>query len=73
MHYFHLNYSYIQDQKNGDSFNNLTRLTWLMHTSFFTLKMESVHKITIFDLKMMVKSGLEKIFLTFLHEEANFF
>ena len=24
----------------------------------FTLKMESVHKITIFGLKMMVKSGL---------------
>ena len=33
----------------------------------FTLKMESVSKNTIFDLKMMVKSGLEKIFLKFLH------
>ena len=32
----------------------------------FTLKMESVSKITIFGLKMMVKSGLEKIFLKFL-------
>ena len=30
--------------------------------SFFTLKTESVSKITIFGLKMMVKSGLEKIF-----------
>ena len=29
--------------------------------------MESVTKNTIFDLKMMVKSGLEKIFLKFLH------
>ena len=34
----------------------------------FTLKMESVSKNTIFGLKMMVKSGLEKIFLKFLHE-----
>ena len=33
----------------------------------FTLKMESVSKNTIFSLKMMVKSGLEKIFLKFLH------
>ena len=33
----------------------------------FTLKMESVSKNTIFDLKMMVKIGLEKIFLKFLH------
>ena len=39
----------------------------------FTLKMESVSKITIFGLKMMVKSGLEKIFLKFLHAEAIFF
>ena len=33
----------------------------------FTLKMESVSKNTIFGLKMMVKSGLEKIFFKFLH------
>ena len=33
----------------------------------FTLKMESVYKNTIFGLKMMVKSGLEKIYLKFLH------
>jgi hypothetical protein len=33
----------------------------------FTLKMESVSKNTIFGLKMMVKSGLEKIFSKFLH------
>ena len=33
----------------------------------FTLKMESVYKNTIFGLKMTVKSGLEKIFLKFLH------
>ena len=33
----------------------------------FTLKMESVSKNTIFGLKMMVKSGLGKIFLKFLH------
>ena len=33
----------------------------------FTLKMESVSKNTIFGLKMMAKSGLEKIFLKFLH------
>ena len=33
----------------------------------FTLKMESQPKNTIFGLKMMVKSGLEKIFFKFLH------
>ena len=33
----------------------------------FTLKMESVFKNTIFGIKMTVKSGLEKIFLKFLH------
>ena len=33
----------------------------------FTLKMESVPKNSIFGLKMMVKSGLEKIFLKYLH------
>ena len=33
----------------------------------FTLKMESVSKNTIFGLKMMVISGLEKIFVKFLH------
>ena len=33
----------------------------------FTLKMESESKITIFGLKMMVKSGLKNIFLKFLH------
>ena len=35
----------------------------------FTLKMESVSKNTIFGLKMMVKRGLEKILLKFLHAE----
>ena len=33
----------------------------------FTLKMESVFKNTIFGLKMMVKSGLEKFILKSLH------
>ena len=33
----------------------------------FTLKMESVSKNTIFDLKMMVKSGVEKFILKSLH------
>jgi hypothetical protein len=40
---------------------------------FFTLKMESVPKIATFGLKMIVKSGLEKIFSKFLHAEAIFF
>ena len=34
----------------------------------FTLKLESGSKITIFGLKMMVKSGLEKFILKSLHE-----
>ena len=33
----------------------------------FTVKMESVSKNTIFDLKIMVKSGLEKFILKYLH------
>ena len=48
----------------------------LLNTSYltdsyisFTLKMESVSKSTIFGLKMMVKSGLEKIILKSLHVE----
>ena len=35
--------------------------------------MEYGWNFTIFGLKMMVKSGLEKIFLEFLHAEAIFF
>ena len=38
----------------------------------YVLKMEYVFKINIFGLKMMVKSGLEKIFLKFLHAQAIF-
>ena len=37
----------------------LSRLTWLNHTLFFTLKMESVSKYSILGLKMMVKSGID--------------
>ena len=39
----------------------------------FTLKMESISKNTIVGLKMTVKSGLERIFLKFLHVKAIFF
>ena len=35
-------------------------------------KMEYVSKIIIFGLKMMVKSGLEKIFLKSLHAQSLF-
>jgi hypothetical protein len=38
----------------------------------YVLKMEYVSKINIFGLKMMVKSGLEKIFLKFLHAQGLF-
>ena len=34
--------------------------------------MEYVYKINIFGLKMMMKSGLEKIFLKFLHVQSLF-
>ena len=37
----------------------------------FTLKMESVSQIKNFVLKMMVKSGLEKIFFDYLHAGHN--
>ena len=39
----------------------------------YVLKMEYVSKTNTFGLKMMVKSGLEKMFLKFLHAEAIFF
>ena len=39
----------------------------------FTLKMESVSKNTILGLKMMVKSGLKKFILKFLHAGDIFF
>ena len=49
-------------------------VTTLINTSYltdsyirFTLKMESVTKNTIFGLKRMVKSGLEKFILKSLH------
>ena len=38
----------------------------------YVLKMEYVSKINIFGLKLMVKSGLEKIFLKFLHAQDPF-
>ena len=50
-------------------FSNMVFNTSYLTDSYivFTLKMESESKNTIFGLKMMVKSGLEKIFLKFLH------
>ena len=39
----------------------------------FTLKMESVSKNTIFGLKMMVKSGLENLFLNPSMREDSYF
>ena len=38
----------------------------------YLLKMEYVSKFNILGLKMMVKSGLEKIFLKFLHAQSLF-
>ena len=38
----------------------------------YVLKMKYVSKINIFGLNMMVKSGLEKIFLKFLHARGLF-
>ena len=38
----------------------------------YVLKMEYVSKINIFGQNMMVKSGLEKIFLKFLHAQGLF-
>ena len=38
----------------------------------YILKMEYVSKTNIFGIKMMVKSGLEKIFLKFLHAQGPF-
>ena len=38
----------------------------------YVLKIEYVPKINIFGLKMMMKCGLEKIFLKFLHAQSLF-
>ena len=38
----------------------------------YVLKMEYVSKINVLGLNMMVKSGVEKIFLKFLHAQAIF-
>jgi hypothetical protein len=38
----------------------------------YVLEMEYLHKINGFGLKMMVKSGLEKNILKFLHAQAIF-
>ena len=38
----------------------------------YVLKMEYVSKISIFDLKIMVKSGIKKIFLKLLHVQSLF-
>ena len=58
----------------GNLLSRFTDLYILINTSYltdsyigFTLKMESVSKNTIFGLKMMVKSGLEKIILKSLN------
>ena len=40
------------------------------YNEFFTLKSQSVYEITIFCLKMMLKSGLEKIFWKSLHARS---
>ena len=39
---------------------------------FYELKMEYVPKINMFGLKILVKSGLDKIVLKFLHAKAFF-
>jgi hypothetical protein len=44
---------------------------FLLHL-VYVLKMEYVYKINIFGQKMMMKSGLEKTFLKFLHEQSLF-
>ena len=59
--FFHCLYSKI------DQINALTRLYLTDSYIIFTLKMESVSRNTIFVLKMIVKSGLEKILLKFFH------
>ena len=45
----------------------LTRLTWLIHKSVLPPDWNLYTQNTIFGLKMMVKSGLEKFILKYLH------
>ena len=56
------------DSQKCGCYNLFAQKIWMLNI-VFTLKMESVSKITTFGLKMMVKSGPEKIFLKFLHAQ----
>ena len=61
-------------QSTNISLRNYFNMSYLTNSySDFTLKMESVAKITIFGPKMTVKSALERIFSKLLHSEAIFF
>ena len=73
--YFHSSVEGVDYDRNAPKLRTVFQSTSYLTNSyiFFTLEIESVSKITIFGLKMMVKSGLEKIFLKFLHAEAIFF
>ena len=54
-------------------FSNVFSTSYLTGSyTVFTLKMESQPKNIIFSLKMMMKSGLEKFILKFLHA-GNYF
>ena len=58
----------IQNENLKKSIAYLLNLSYLTDSYIaFTLKMESIFKNSIFGLKMMVKSVLEKIFLKFFH------
>ena len=56
-----------QSPRNSQA-DNILNMSYLTDSYIvFILKIESVSKNTIFGVKIMVKSGLEKIFLKFLH------
>ena len=56
----------------NQNLKTLTPNTPLIQLLVCLVKMEYEPKISIFGLKLMMKSGLEKIFLKFLHAQAVF-
>ena len=63
----------LQNEKKKEILLALTHnIAVIQSSSYYTLKTEPLPRITIFGLKMLVNSGLEKIFLKFLQADNYF-
>ena len=71
--YITVTYHLIIQSNLKTSYKSLNTQNMKNSNLVYVPKMEYVHKFNSFGLKMMVKSGLEKIILKFLHAEAIFY